>query len=122
MKPNIIFYFSDQQRCDTLNDELMPNVWELGEEGIIFENSYTCQPVCGPARAIGSGWYKPNAVHYFDDFLYDLKNDPCEKNNLVNNKKYNDTLLQMRELLSLEMVNAGEKKPIFHKPFKTRKY
>ena len=51
MKPNIIFYFSDQQRWDTLNNELMPNIWELGEEGTIFENSFTCQPVCGPARA-----------------------------------------------------------------------
>ena len=74
------------------------------------------------ARAIGSGWHKPRAVHYFDDFLYDLKNDPYEKNNLVNNEKYNDTLLQMRELLSREMVNAGEKKPIFHKPLKVQKY
>ena len=51
MKPNIIFYFSDQQRWDTLNSSLMPNVWELGEEGVLFENSFTCQPVCGPARA-----------------------------------------------------------------------
>lgn len=74
------------------------------------------------ARAIGSGWHKPNAVHYFDDFLYDLKNDPCEKNNLVNNKNYEKILNQMRALLSREMVNAGEKKPIFHKPLKTRKY
>ncbi len=74
------------------------------------------------ARAIGSGWHKPKAVHYFDDFLYDLKNDPHEKNNLVNNEKNNDTLLHMRDLLSREMVNAGEKKPIFHKPLKIRKY
>ncbi len=51
MKPNIIFYFSDQQRWDTLTEELMPNVWEIGEEGVLFENSFTCQPVCGPARA-----------------------------------------------------------------------
>ncbi len=51
MKPNIIFYFSDQQRWDTLNDILMPNVRALGEDGIIFENSFTCQPVCGPARS-----------------------------------------------------------------------
>ncbi|MBQ6845911.1 MAG: sulfatase-like hydrolase/transferase, partial [Oscillospiraceae bacterium] len=51
MKPNIIFYFSDQQRWDTLNENLMPNVWELGENGVIFHNSFTCQPVCGPARA-----------------------------------------------------------------------
>lgn len=74
------------------------------------------------ARALGSGWYKPNAVHYFDDFLYDLKNDPYEKNNLVNNKNCEKILNQMRALLAREMINAGEKKPIFHKPLKTRKY
>ncbi len=51
MKPNIIFYFSDQQRWDTLSKTLMPNVWELGNDGILFENCFTCQPVCGPARA-----------------------------------------------------------------------
>lgn len=51
MKPNIIFYFSDQQRWDTVNETVTPNLTELANEGINFENSYTCQPVCGPARA-----------------------------------------------------------------------
>ena len=58
MKPNIIFYFSDQQRADTLNPEIMPNVWDLGEDGVCFSDLYTCQPVCGPARAcLQSGMY-----------------------------------------------------------------
>ena len=74
------------------------------------------------ARAMGSGFFKSKAVHYFDDFLYDLENDPHEKNNLVNNKDYTEVLEQMRILLAREMVNAGEKKPIFHKPLKIRKY
>ncbi len=74
------------------------------------------------ARAVGSGNAGHSAVHYFDDFLYDLKNDPNEKCNLVNNKKYKKTISEMRALLSREMVNAGEKKPIFHKPLKVRKY
>ena len=51
LKPNIIFYFSDQQRADTLTPEIMPNLWALAEEGTRYTNSYTCQPVCGPARA-----------------------------------------------------------------------
>lgn len=52
MKPkNIIFYFSDQQRWDTVNESLTPNLWALAEEGVLFENNFTCQPVCGPARA-----------------------------------------------------------------------
>lgn len=51
MKKNIIFYFSDQQRWDTVNEGLTPNIEKLAEEGIKFENNFTCQPVCGPARA-----------------------------------------------------------------------
>lgn len=70
------------------------------------------------ARAIGSGWHKHSSKHYFDDFLYDLVNDPYEKNNLVNNENYRKILTQMRNLLSSEMVRAGEKKPVFHKPLK----
>lgn len=51
MRDNIIFYFSDQQRYDTVNNEIMPNLMALADEGTFFENCYTCQPVCGPARA-----------------------------------------------------------------------
>ncbi len=51
MRPNIIFYFTDQQRWDTVNETVTPNLMKLASEGIKFENSYTCQPVCGPARA-----------------------------------------------------------------------
>ncbi len=50
-RPNIVFYFSDQQRWDTVNPTLTPNLEKLAEEGVKFTNSFTCQPVCGPARA-----------------------------------------------------------------------
>lgn len=74
------------------------------------------------ARAIGSGMFKSGATNYFDDFLYDLEKDPHEKNNLVSNKRYENILHLMRALLAREMVKAGEKKPIFHKPLKTKKH
>lgn len=56
MKPNIIFYFSDQQRYDTLGCygqklNVTPNIDKLAKDGVIFNNAFTCQPVCGPARA-----------------------------------------------------------------------
>ncbi|MBQ6932501.1 MAG: sulfatase-like hydrolase/transferase [Clostridia bacterium] len=50
-RPNIIFYFSDQQRWDTVTPDLTPNLENLASEGVKFTNSFTCQPVCGPARA-----------------------------------------------------------------------
>lgn len=56
-KPNILFYFSDQQRWDTIGCygqplPITPNLDKLAEDGIVFEEAYTPQPVCGPCRAI----------------------------------------------------------------------
>ncbi len=62
-RPNIIFYFSDQQRWDTLGCygqslNVTPNLDRLAKEGVLFEKAFTCQPVCGPARAcLQSGKY-----------------------------------------------------------------
>ncbi len=55
-KPNIIFIFSDQQRWDTLGCygqklDITPNLDRLAQKGVRFEYAFTCQPVCGPARA-----------------------------------------------------------------------
>ena len=52
-RPNIVFYFSDQQRWDTLGCygqslPVSPNLDQLAQEGTLFENAFTCQPVCGP--------------------------------------------------------------------------
>jgi len=58
-KPNILFLFSDQQRWDTVGcygdpifGGLTPNLDKLAARGVRFEHSFTCQPVCGPARAV----------------------------------------------------------------------
>ena len=55
-KPNVILFFTDQQRWDTsslfgnpLN--LTPNYDRLAQEGTHMANCTTCQPVCGPARS-----------------------------------------------------------------------
>lgn len=50
-RPNIIFYFSDQQRWDTVNENVTPTLVQMAEEGVDFTQAFTCQPVCGPARA-----------------------------------------------------------------------
>ncbi|MCM1543736.1 MAG: sulfatase-like hydrolase/transferase [Ruminococcus sp.] len=66
-KKNIIFYFSDQQRWDTVNDELTPNLMGLAAEGVKFENNFTCQPVCGPARAcLQTGVYATQCGCYWN--------------------------------------------------------
>ncbi len=55
-KPNIVFVFSDQQRWDTLGCygqplDVTPRLDAFAAKGIRFENAFTCQPVCGPARS-----------------------------------------------------------------------
>lgn len=66
-KKNIIFYFSDQQRWDTVNERVTPNLMKLAEEGTLFENNFTCQPVCGPARAcLQSGMYATQVECYWN--------------------------------------------------------
>ncbi len=56
-RPNIVFYFSDQQRADTCGCygqelDITPALDALADQGIRFENAFTPQPVCGPCRAI----------------------------------------------------------------------
>lgn len=66
-KPNIVFYFSDQQRWDTVNPQVTPNLCQLAEEGVKFENNFTCQPVCGPARAcLQSGRFATQIGCYYN--------------------------------------------------------
>jgi uncharacterized sulfatase len=66
---NIIFLLSDQQRWDTCGcyrsepilrsdpehggkpANITPNLDRMAADGVRFELAFTCQPVCGPARA-----------------------------------------------------------------------
>ncbi|MDA3799060.1 MAG: sulfatase-like hydrolase/transferase [Kiritimatiellae bacterium] len=55
-KPNIIFFFVDQQRWDTCGCygqplDVTPNLDKMAKDGVLFKDAFTCQPVCGPARA-----------------------------------------------------------------------
>lgn len=56
MKKQVVFLMTDTTRKDMLGcygnkKMLTPNLDSLAEEGIRYENAYTCQPVCGPARS-----------------------------------------------------------------------
>ncbi|MEJ6951454.1 sulfatase-like hydrolase/transferase [Natronospora cellulosivora (SeqCode)] len=72
-KPNVIFIFSDQQRWDSMGCygqklDVTPNLDKMAEEGVRFENAFTCQPVCGPARAsIQTGKYATEIGCYRND-------------------------------------------------------
>ena len=56
MAPNIVVFFTDQQRWDTAGVHgnpmgLTPNFDREAARGTHLANSFTCQPVCGPARS-----------------------------------------------------------------------
>ena len=55
-RPNVVVFFTDQQRWDTAGVHgnplrLMPNFDRVAAEATHVSHSFTCQPVCGPARS-----------------------------------------------------------------------
>ena len=53
IKPNILFLMCDQLRADAINNSYIPtpNLDELKSHGVSFNNAYTPNAVCSPARA-----------------------------------------------------------------------
>lgn len=92
-KPNVIVFFTDQQRWDTTGVHgnplgLTPNFDRMAKCGTHLEHAFTCQPVCGPARsclqtglyATSTGCYRngiplrqdlPTLAHYFNEAGYE---------------------------------------------------
>jgi arylsulfatase A-like enzyme len=66
-QPNVVVFFTDQQRWDTTGIHgnplnLTPNFDRMAQQGTHIANSFTCQPVCAPARAsLQTGMYATNA-------------------------------------------------------------
>jgi len=67
-KPNVLIFCADQLRADALgcygnNICKTPNLDALAEGGVCFENSFTPNPICVPARAsITTGNYSHRAT------------------------------------------------------------
>lgn len=68
--PNIIVFFTDQQRWDTTGVHgnplgLTPNFDRMAREGTHLARTFTCQPVCAPARScLQTGQYATNTGVY----------------------------------------------------------
>src|ERR1044071_631860 len=91
-RPNVVVFFTDQQRWDTTGVHgcplnLTPNFDRMAQRGTDLHYSFTCQPVCGPARAcLQTGLYAtttgcwrngiplpedmPTLAHYFREGGY----------------------------------------------------
>ena len=91
--PNVIVFFTDQQRWDTTGVhgnplDLTPNFDRMARQGTDAHYTFTCQPVCGPARScLQTGLYATETgcfrngiplpaesrtlAHYFGEAGYD---------------------------------------------------
>lgn len=62
-RPNVLVVLSDQQRpdsCGVYGQRLpvTPRLDAMAADGVVFDEAFTVQPVCGPSRAgIQTGWY-----------------------------------------------------------------
>jgi arylsulfatase A-like enzyme len=69
-RPNVIVFFTDQQRWDTTGVhgnplDLTPNFDHMARRGTHAFNTFTCQPVCAPARAsLQTGLYATETSVY----------------------------------------------------------
>ncbi|WP_395407389.1 sulfatase-like hydrolase/transferase [Pseudoduganella sp. UC29_106] len=78
-RPNMILYFPDEMRADTLgcygNPTVQtPNFDRLAREGARFENCHAQHPVCGASRcSMLTGW--PTSVHGHRSLYYFLRPD-----------------------------------------------
>lgn len=65
-RPNVVVFFTDQQRWDTTGIhgcplDLTPNFDRMAQRGTDLHYTFTCQPVCGPARScLQTGRYATN--------------------------------------------------------------
>ena len=59
-RPNIVFMFSDDHACNAISaypgglfDKIAPtpNIDRIATEGMLFENSFCANSICGPSRA-----------------------------------------------------------------------
>ena len=78
-RPNVIVFFTDQQRWDTSGlhgnpEGLMPNFDSMATRGTHIVNAVTCQPVCAPARSVlQTGLYPTTNGVFMNTIVLDPK-------------------------------------------------
>ena len=58
-----------------------------------------------------NGGAAADSTVYADDFLYDLRKDPYQLDNVIENPEYSEVRAAMAELLIEQMKKAGENSP-----------
>lgn len=71
-KTNVLIFLTDQQRYDTIAaggypHMITPNLDRLAQEGVMYENAYSSNPVCMPARHDLITGFPANVHGYFSN-------------------------------------------------------
>ena len=111
--PNVIVFFTDQQRWDTTGVHgnplnLTPNFDKVAREGTHVYNSFTCQPVCGPARSsIQTGLYPTETGCYKNGVS--LPSNVNTLGNYFNDAGYKTGYIGKWHLASTDPVSKDER-------------
>ena len=112
-KPNIIVFFTDQQRWDTTGVHgnplgLTPNFDRMARAGTDVHYSVTCQPVCGPARScLQTGMYATNTGVYRNGIT--LADDAVTLANCFNDAGYATGYIGKWHLASQDPIPEEER-------------
>ncbi|RDY26031.1 arylsulfatase [Romboutsia weinsteinii] len=115
-KPNIIVFFSDQQRYDTVGVygqslDITPNLDNMASEGVKFENAFTCQPVCGPARScMQTGKYATQTDCFINDI--GLKENELTIAKILNEEGYETAYIGKWHLASTKDICDFSTSPV----------
>ncbi|MBN4061086.1 sulfatase-like hydrolase/transferase [bacterium AH-315-I18] len=110
-RPNVVIFFTDQQRwdCSGLHGnplDLMPNFDRLAQQQTHLANCFTCQPVCGPARAcLQTGQYATTHGVWRNGFA--LPNDRANMATCFNDAGYHTGYIGKWHLASVA-IRAGD--------------
>lgn len=106
MQPNILVFFTDQQRWDTVGCynpavSTTPVLDQLAREGVKFENAFTIQPVCGPARScLQTGRYPTQNGCYRNNIA--MRQDEVTLAKLFNQAGYDTAYIGKWHLAALD--------------------
>ncbi len=116
MKPNIVFYFSDQQRYDTVGAygqrlDITPNLDKMAKTGVLFQHAFTCQPVCGPARScLQTGKYATESGCFRNDIA--LPQDEKTIANYIRESGYDTAYIGKWHLASTMFKESYKNDPV----------
>ena len=75
LRPNIVIFNPEQWRGDALGCVghtvvKTPHFDRMAEEGLVFSQCYTTNPICGPSRcSFATGWYPHTRGHRTQEYL-----------------------------------------------------